>query len=264
MENIEQLNVALLKVQREVPFNNFCRYLAAEKLDKDLPVTLGGACVYQLRKLAKELTSVEGEESYVEEKGGLHTALIKRVPETGDRHYLDPFLLHKEAINLDEILRTKRPKALNVYPQLLTERQATLELRPSGMQRFYSTLHYNPYNEDEYVSFLFDLDAATSKHPPLTKKRLSGSRPPEFVLRLFNEDLSTTTVGWDLAAKSFKIKRKGGRLTQRTYLESSKEFESEKEIVCARIGVNWSDFQKVIQTAWEICRALPEEERRVF
>lgn len=264
MDTIEQLNAALLKIQREVPFNNFRRYLAAEKLDKDLPVTLGGACVYQLRKLANELTSVEGEESYVEERGGLHTALIKKVPETGDRYYLDPFLLHKEPVNLDEIIRTKRPKVLNVYPQLLTEKQATLELRPSGLQRFSSTLNYNPYNESEYVSFLFDLEAATTKHPPLTKKRLSGSRPPEFVLRLFNEDLSTTTVGWDLATKGFKIRKKGGKITQRTYVESSKEFETERELVCTRIGVNWSDFQGVIKTAWEICRTLPEEERRIF
>lgn len=264
METVERLNAALLKVEREVPFNNFRRYLAAERLDKGLPAALGGACVYQLKKLALELTGVEGEEAYVEERGGLHTALIKKDPSTGNRFYLDPFLLHKEPINLDAMLAGRRPQVFNVYPQLITEKQATLEMRPAGSSSISTTLFYSPYNPDEYVSFIFDLARATEKHPPLTKQRLSGSRPPEFVLRLFNEDLSTTTLGWDLSRQSFKVKKKGGKISARTYQENSEEFDREKELICTRIGLSWADLKETVITAWNICKSLPEEERRVF
>ncbi len=214
--------------------------------------------------MARELGEVEGEMAYVEEIGGLHTALLKTDPETGIRYYLDPFLLQKEAINLTAILSSRTSRAFSVLPQLKTEAQPRIEVRPGSGSVVSTTLYYSPYNDSEYVAFLFDLSRATPNHPPLTKKRLANGRPPEFVLRLLNEDNGTTTLAYDLTTRTYKIRKKGGKVLSRHYGENISGFEAEREIILQRVNLTWDRLREAVNEAWEICRSLPAEEKRVF
>ncbi len=235
----ENLQAALSEVQTDFPFNNIRRILKWEDHSLRLPKAFGGACVFQLKQLRERVKSLEEHEiHFLEELGGTHSVMICKHKETGELILMDPFLLHKEPINLSKVLSKRKPESFPIHPTLAGIAQMRLEIRPSSRSTFQITLYYNPWNESDYTVYTFDASKLLPRHPSITEARIK-SEVPEFVLRLFRPEEGTTTLAANRDTGSIVIRKKG--LHNRRFYEVTTGFREELGRISERVHLDISE-----------------------
>ncbi|MFA5351852.1 MAG: hypothetical protein WC304_01075 [Candidatus Gracilibacteria bacterium] len=105
------MQAALQETISTTPYNSFAAF--ARKAGFEVAPALGGNCVFQNNKLSDSLRK-EGYETFsLSSPSSPHCATICK--EDGDLHYLDPFLLAKEPINLTELLTLSRKRIFSAF-----------------------------------------------------------------------------------------------------------------------------------------------------
>lgn len=254
LPGFETLQEALGEVQESFPFNNVRRLVKWEDSSVRLPGAFGGACVFQLKQLREKLKSLEGYEiNYLQEFEGGHAAMVCKHIESGTLFMMDPFMLYVEPINLSRILENRRPEDHAAYPILRSSEQIRLEVRPMSPTVFQVTLYYNPWNQSEYVSYVYDASKLLPKHPPITEDRIKVE-VPELVLRLFKRGEGTTTLAADVNTGSLVIRKKG--VSARKIFQASDSFPKELEDISKRVHFEVSELLQVFAKAGRIYKGF--------
>ncbi len=247
---IETLQEALTDVQINFPFNNLRRLLKWDDHSQRLPKAFGGACVFQLKQLREHLKNFEEFEiHYIEEIGGTHSVMICRHKVTGKLILMDPFLLHKEPIDLSKILAERTARKFAIHPTLAGSGQMCIEIRPGSGSSFQITLYYNPWNEMDYTVYAFNASKLLPHHPSITEDRIK-SEVPELALRVFNPEEGTTTLAANVNTGTLVIRKKG--LHSQKYYEATTGFDAELARVSERVHLDVSELLKLFADARKI------------
>lgn len=118
---------SLLKVQEEIPFNNFTWIL--QQAGIPFPKELGGDCVLQSRGLVERLREKGFGANYLRASGSLHVAVAAKAED--ELFYLDPFLIQEEPVSITKAMAKEdpeygvaRPKVEGVFSRVSVERFA--------------------------------------------------------------------------------------------------------------------------------------------
>lgn len=253
MESHSELQEALTEVQTKYPFNNVRRLIKHVDPSRRMPQAFGGACVFHLKKLKERLEGNERYDlSFIEETGAYHTAALVEDRELKADFLLDPYLLHKEPINLTELFKTRGKRSFPVHPKFRSQAQARLEVMPM-FPSVMITAYYNPFDERDYTAHVFNTGSRLAKHPPIIEKRLK-SEVPELALRILDLEEGVTTLAADIHTGTLQIRKKGSRTARLS--EHSENFATELAQVSARVHIEVAELLKLFTDARRIYHEL--------
>lgn len=253
MESSAALQEALTEVQTKYPFNNVRRLIKHADPSRRMPQAFGGACVFHLKKLKERLEGNERYDlSFIEETGAYHTAAVVEDRELSADFLLDPYLLHREPINLTELFRTRAKRPFPVHPKFRSQSQARLEVMPM-FPSVMVTAYYNPFDERDYTAHIFNTENRLAKHPPIIEKRLK-SEVPELALRMLDLQEGVTTLAADIHTGALQIRKKGNRTAR--IPEFSPNFHSEVAQVSERVHIEVTELLKLFADARRIYHEL--------
>lgn len=206
---------SLLKVQEEIPFNNFTWIL--QRAGIPFPKELGGDCVLQSRRLAETLKERGVSAKYLRASGSLHVAVAAKRED--ELFYLDPFLIQEEPVSITRVMAKEepehgkaRPKIEGVFSRVSVERFAE-ECIAVRLSRFDPEI-----GRQARVGrgVLYGLQSAV-EDLGLGEGLASGGAPEVLALRVLDGDDLLTIKRSALSTGEFEV----GTLGKEEYLVSS-------------------------------------------
>jgi hypothetical protein len=144
---------------------------------------LGGNCVFQNTALAGRLRDQGGAPSFISSLSDrLHFATLCR--EGSQQYLLDPFLLHREPINLTKILKQKTEKHYDAYPYT-GGMPSRLVVRPTSKSTF--TIGLYVFKDGSYAlsrEYSYDLSSEFPRLPELDDPEIARTIQRSLALRV--------------------------------------------------------------------------------
>ncbi len=231
----------LKEIEEGVPYNSFGKVLLVNGIR--YPDALGGNCVLQCRLLANRLIRDGYGIRFLNAQERPHYVVIAE----GDRkqkYYLDPFLLHKNAIPITDFLRGKKGAAeFDAYP-IVKGHPKKLEFVRTGQDTFTVQAYWYDQTLRRYVTsdlarYSYDMRTLQDHLPRDSDQIIASVRQNFLQLQILEPNHSVSKVYFDPYSGNMNYLRMGEKKIRDQVKPA--EFMKEMERLCSLVRVDFND-----------------------
>lgn len=234
------------EVKKEVPYNSAGKILLAENIS--YPEQLGGNCVFQTKRLAEGLREQGYDPGFIFSSD--HMATVCEVE--GKVYFMDPSLMHREPIVLDDIFAKKDVYLCESFP-LLNGESWRLAFVKKNKDRF----GVNLIREETDGSFViiqtyeYDLGKVSNSLPDVADRRIAFAVDRKVLsMNCERDDGTVSRVVYHIKKKIMGIARFGNPDAYKN--DNRVKTAIELRDLALELGVSLQEMIEVFKTAAEI------------